>query len=120
MPAPEIESIETTLRLNQALQLARRGKLREAEAVVVPGGGAPRTALEVQALAALATGAGDYNRALPLWRLLLQHDSGQAEARRMIAAIELWQARPSWYAFLLPGAGVLGLILLVVILLRVL
>ena len=120
MPAPEIEAIETTLRLNQALQLARRGRLREAESIVVPGGGAPRTPLELHALAALATGAGDYNRALPIWRQLAQAEPGHAEARRMIAAIELWQIRPSWYGFLLPGAGVLGLIVLVVVLLRVL
>jgi hypothetical protein len=35
----------------------------------------------------------------------------------MIAAIELWQMRPTWYRFIPMGAATLGVVLLVVVLL---
>ena len=108
-----LESLETTLRLLQAQQLARRGKLREAMAVVTPGGLPPTDPALLQALAALATGAGDYRTALPLWRLLLEREPGHAYARRMVAAIELWQARPAWMPWLWPVAATLGGVLVV-------
>jgi len=118
MAESEIESLETTLRLVQALGYARRGRLREAQAVIAPGGTPPADPLSLQALAALTTGAGDLRMALPLWRLLLERDPGHVEARRMIAAIELWQARPPWMRWLWPMVGgVLGVVLLVVLLL---
>jgi hypothetical protein len=117
MSTPSIESLETSLRLVQALHLARRGRMREAEGIVAPGGTPPLNPVELQALAALATGQGDYRRALPLWRLLRQRDAFNDEAKRMIDAIELWQARPAWMKFIVPGIAVLlGLVLLVVLL----
>jgi hypothetical protein len=39
-----IDALETTLRLLQVQQLARRGKLREAIEAVAPGGVPPRSA----------------------------------------------------------------------------
>jgi hypothetical protein len=117
MTAPSIESLETSLRLLQALHLARRGRLREAAAVVAPGGTPPANATELQAFAALTTGQGDYRRALPLWQLLRRRDAFNDEAKRMIEAIELWQARPVWMKFIVPGmAALLGVALLVVLL----
>jgi hypothetical protein len=117
MAESDIESLETTLRLLQALGFARRGRLREAQAVIAPGGTPPADSLSLHALAALTTGAGDYRMALPLWRLLLEREPDHAEARRMIAAIELWQARPPWMKWVWPLVGsVLGVVLLVVLL----
>lgn len=113
-----IESLETSLRLLQALALARRGRLREAMAVVAPGGVPPDDLLSLQAMAALATGAGDYRTALPLWQLILVREPDNREAARMIRAIELWQARPPWMQWIWGiVAGVVGVLLLVVLLL---
>ena len=119
MSVPETDMIETTLRLTQALNLARRGRLRDAEAAITGGGGVPQDAVALHALAALATAGGDLRRALQLWRLLLQRDPAHRDARRMIAAIELWLARPPWMVFVpwLAGAGFL--VVFVVILLWV-
>ncbi len=113
MADPGLESLDTSLRLLQAQQLARRGRLREAMAVVAPGGLPPADPVLLQALAALATGAGEYRTALPLWRLLLEREPGHAYARRMVAAIELWQARPPWMRWFWPLAAVLGGLVLV-------
>jgi len=103
------EPIATTLRLSKALGLARQGKLREAQQMLAAEGTLPENALELHALAALATGEGDYTRALRLWRLLLQREPGHAEAKRMIDSIELWLSRPSWFQFIPIGAALLTL-----------
>jgi len=117
MSTPSTEALAISLRLTQALHLARRGRSREAQAVLTPDGAPPANPTELQALAALATGQGDYRRALPLWRLLRQRDPANREAQRLIDAIELWQARPPWMKFVLPAAGaLLGVALLVVLL----
>lgn len=108
MAEPSIEFLETTLRLQQALNLARRGRLREAQAEVAPGGVPPDDLLSLQALAALATFAGDYRKALPLWKLIQVREPDHAEAARMVAAIELWQARPSWIRWVWPAVGAVG------------
>ncbi len=108
MADPGIESLETSLRLLRAQQLARRGKLREAMAVVAPGGIPTADPLCLHALAALATGAGDYRTALPLWRTLLEREPGHAEARRMVYASELWLARPPWMKWAWTIVGCVG------------
>jgi len=114
MSTPSTESLETALRLVQALHLARRGRLRDAQAAVAPEGAPPANPTELHALAALLTGQGDYLRALPLWRLLRERDAFNDEAARMIAAIELWQARPPWMKYVIPAAGaLLGVALLI-------
>ena len=59
-----IEALETSLRLLQVQQLARRGRLREAIEVVAPGGVPPADPLLLQTFAALVTGAGNYRMAL--------------------------------------------------------
>lgn len=112
-----IESLETTLRLLQAQQLARRGRLREAMAVLAPGGIPTDDPVMLHALAALATGAGDYRTALPLWRTLLERDPANRDARRMINAIELWLARPPWLKWFWPAViSVVAVVLTVVVL----
>ena len=103
------EPITTTLRLSKALGLARQGRLREAQQMLAAEGTLPENALELHALAALATGEGDYTRALRLWRLLLQREPGHAEAKRMIDSIELWLSRPAWFQFIPAGLVVFGL-----------
>ncbi len=120
MAATDLEPLETTLRLLQAQQLARRGRLREAMNVLAPAGTPPGESVLLQAMAALATGAGDYRKALPLWRLLLEREPGHAEARRMIYVIELWQARPAWMRWFWPAVGAVAGIGVVVALLLVL
>jgi hypothetical protein len=115
-----IEALETSLRLLQAQQLARRGRLREAIEVVAPGGVPPADNVLLQTLAALATGAGNYRMALPLWRQLLERDPENREARRMIYVIELWAARPPWMQWFWPLVGcAAGAVLLVVVLMLV-
>ena len=108
MAESSIGPLETSLRLLQAQQLAGRGGLREAMAVVALGGLPPAEPELLHALAALATGAGDYRMALPLWRLLVERDPENAYARRMVAAIELWQARPPWMQWFWPAAITAG------------
>lgn len=100
------ESIATSLRLTKSLNLARQGRLREAQQLLAAEGTLPENPLELHALAALATGDGDYARAQRLWRLLLQREPGHAEAKRMIDAIDLWQSRPSWFQYLPIGGMV--------------
>jgi len=108
------ESIATTLRLSKALGLARQGKLREAQQMLAAEGTLPENALELHALAALATGEGDYTRAQRLWRLLLQREPGHAEAKRMIDSIELWLSRPAWFQFIPVGLSVFAVGLVIV------
>lgn len=112
-----IEALETTLRLLQVQQLARRGKLREAIETVAPGGVPPADPLLLQTYAALVTGAGNYRMALPLWQQLLEHDPENREARRMIYSIQLWAARPPWMQWFWPAAGCAGAVVLLVVLL---
>lgn len=102
------ESIATCLRLGKSLGLARQGRLREAQQLLAAEGTLPESALELHALASLATGDGDYARAQRLWRLLLQREPGHAEAKRMIDAIELWTTRPAWMSYLPIGAALAG------------
>ena len=115
-----IEALETTLRLLQVQQLARRGKLREAIEAVAPGGVPPSDPLLLQTFAALVTGAGNYRMALPLWQQLLERDPENREARRMIQTIQLWAARPPWMQWFWPLVGcAAGAVLLLVVLLLV-
>jgi len=109
------ESIATTLRLSKALSLSRQGKLREAQQLFAAEGTLPEDTLELHALAALATGEGDYTRAQRLWRLLLQREPGHAEAKRMIDSIELWLSRPAWFQFIPAGLVVFGVGLVLVL-----
>jgi cytochrome c-type biogenesis protein CcmH/NrfG len=120
MPASPTNSISTTLNLAKALALARNGQMKAAQALLTASVGIPDDPIELHALAALVTSAGDFPRALTLWRQLLQRDPRHAEARRMIAAIELWQIRPTWYGFIPIGAATLAVVLLVIVLLYVL
>lgn len=108
--------ISASLRLMKALSLARHGKLRAAQTILAAAGTLPDNAVELHALAALVTSEGDYPRALRLWRLLLQREPAHAEARRMIASIELWLSRPPWFRFIPAGAAVLLIVVLVSIL----
>ncbi len=107
------EPVATALRLSKALGLARHGKLREAQQLLAAEGTLPENPLELHALAALATGEGDYLRAQRLWRLLLQREPGHAEAKRMIDSIDLWLSRPSWCRFIPVGLGVVALVVII-------
>lgn len=109
------ESIATCLRLSKSLGLARQGRLREAQQLLAAEGTLPESSLELHALAALATGDGDYSRALRLWRLLLQREPGHAEAKRMIDSIELWLSRPAWCSYLPIGLVVASVGLLIIL-----
>ena len=117
MPASPTDSIGTTLNLAKALALARSGQMKAAQALLTASGGIPKDPTELHALAALVTSAGDFPRALTLWRQLLQQEPRHAEALRMIAAIERWQMRPPWYRFIPVGVATLGAVLLVFVLL---
>ena len=108
--------ISASLRLIKALRLARAGKLRAAQTILAAEGTLPENPVELHALAALVTSEGDYPRALRLWRLLRQREPGHAEARRMIASIELWLSRPAWFRFIPAGVFVLLMVILVSIL----
>ncbi len=114
------EHLETSLLLLRAQQLARRGRLREAMAVLAPGGVPPASPLLLQAYAALATGARDYRTALPVWRELHQQDPANLEARRMIYAIELWSRRAPWMQWFWPAVTLGGVALLAAVLLLLL
>ncbi|HEX2854859.1 MAG TPA: hypothetical protein VHO24_16620 [Opitutaceae bacterium] len=117
MPDAPESAISTSLRLTKALGLARQGKLQPAEQLLAPQNTIPSSAVELHALAALVTHQGDYERALRLWRLLLQKQPGHPEARRMIPMIELWVGRPAWHRFVPLGAGVLASLVVGVVLL---
>jgi hypothetical protein len=105
-------SISASLQMAKALALARKGKYQEAETTLIPNGTPPAESVLLHAQAALVTSSGDYARALQLWRSLLEHDSQNAEARRMIASIELWLSRPSWMRFIPLVAAVAGALIL--------
>ena len=112
---PSGTAIVASLRLSKALALAQRGELASAQRLLSPQGALPAHNTELQALAALATTAGDYERALELWRQLLQRQPQNAEARRMIGSIEVWLARPSWAPYVPWACG--GLVALVALVL---
>jgi hypothetical protein len=116
MADPTDAPISTSLRLIKALRLARHGKLQAAQTILAAAGTLPDNPVELHALAALVTSEGDYPRALRLWRLLLQREPSHAEAKRMIASIELWLSRPAWFRFIPAGAVVLLMVILVSIL----
>lgn len=105
-------AVSTSLRLTKALGLARQGKFQSALQLLAPGDTLPANPVELHALAALVTHQGDYERALRLWRLLLQREPSHPEARRMIPMIELWVNRPAWHRFVPLGAGVLASVIL--------
>jgi hypothetical protein len=107
--------ILTSLRLLKAMNLARRGKMRAAQALLGAEGSAPENLVELHALAALVTSEGDYPRALRLWRLLLDREPRHAEAKRMIASIELWLSRPPWVRYVPAGAMALLVVIVVVV-----
>ena len=116
---PSSTAIAASLRLSKALSLAQNGQLAAAQRLLSPQGDLPVNNTELQALASLVTTAGDYERALDLWRQLLQRQPQHAEARRMIAAIEVWLARPSWVAYVpwaCGGVVALGVLVLVLVL----
>jgi len=117
-PTPSA-SISTSLNLAKALGLARQGRLQAAQLSLSGAGGPPADPVELHALAALVTSAGDFPRALGLWHQLLRQDPRHAEARRMIDAIELWQSRPPWYRFIPAGAAALGIGLAAVVVLLI-
>jgi hypothetical protein len=100
-------SISASLQMARALALARKGKFQEAEATLVPDKNQSPEPVLLHAQAALVTSAGDYSRALQLWKSLLESEPRHAEAKRMIASIELWLSRPSWMRFV-PLAGLLA------------
>lgn len=105
--------ILSCLRLMKALALARRGRMRAAQSLLVAEETSPENLIELHALAALVTSEGDYPRALRLWRMLLDRDPRHAEAKRMIASIELWISRPPWVRFV--PAGAVALIVLIAV-----
>ena len=109
-------SIATSLRLMKALSLARRGKIRAAQAVLGADGTLPANPVELHALAALVTSEGDYPRALRLWQVLLDREPGHREAQRMIASIELWLSRPPWVRYVPIGSAVLLVVIIILVL----
>ena len=112
---PSGTAIVASLRLSKALALAQRGECAAAQRLLSPQGSLPSHNTELQALAALVTTAGDYERALELWRQLLQRQPQNAEARRMIGSIEVWLARPSWAPYVPWACG--GAVVLVALVL---
>lgn len=109
-------TIPDTLRLLKARELANQGRLREAEALL---GGAENPSADpslLHHLAVIVTRQGDYPRARRLWRQLEQVRPGDAEALRMIDAIETWQDRPVWVGYVPAGAACLLVALLALIL----
>jgi hypothetical protein len=99
--------ILSCLRLLKVLNLSRRGKMRAAQSLLAAEETSPENLVELHALAALVTSDGDYPRALRLWRLLLERDPRHAEAKKMIASIELWVSRPPWVRYVPAGAAAL-------------
>lgn len=115
MSTPVPATIGLSLHLARALDLARRGEYRAAQRALSANGEPPENVTALHAYAAVITATGDYTRALHFWRLLQARDSRHPEARRMIAAIELWQSRPSWYRFIPAGAAAALVLILAVV-----
>ena len=107
--------ILSCLRLMKALELARRGRMRAAQALLAAEETAPENLVELHALAALVTSEGDFPRALRLWQMLLERDPRNTEAKRMIASIELWVSRPPWVRYVPAGAVALVVLIALII-----
>ena len=105
MDAAPGTSIAVSLRVAQAMGLARRGKLKDAQALLSADRAIPEDTLSLEVLAALATAEGDYLRGLRLWEQLLLRNPEHTEARRMIDAIEVWLSRPTWAKYVPLGAA---------------
>ncbi len=114
MATTSTDSIALHLQLSRALAYAQRRQWTEAERVLSDRA-VPEHPLTLEALAAVVTSEGDYERALRLWERLLQFDPNHIQARRMIAAIELWLTRPSWAGYVPYGLGaaVIGILVMV-------
>jgi len=95
------------------MSLARQGRVKEAESTIVANGALPTDPLSLEVLAVIVTAGGDYGRGLQIWRQLLQLDPKHAEAKRMIACIELWLSRPPWARYVPAGLATLVAILVV-------
>ena len=87
------------------MSLARQGKIKEAQALLIAERPIPQDDLALELLAMLVTSEGDYLRGLRLWEQLQQRKPQHAEAKRMIGAIELWLSRPSWMRYAPLGAA---------------
>jgi hypothetical protein len=107
--------ILSCLRLLKVLNLSRRGKMRAAQSLLAAEETSPENLVELHALAALVTSDGDYPRALRLWRLLLERDPRHAEAKKMIASIELWVSRPPWVRYVPAGAAAVLVVIVIAI-----
>ena len=105
-------SIALSLRLVKANELARQDRIKEAKDLLAPDGQPPEDSVALETLAALVTREGDYIRALHLWQTLLRREPRHAEALRLIAALEVWMARPPWFQFLPLAAGAALLLVL--------
>src|ERR1051326_4173298 len=106
------ESISLSLRLIKVKELADNGRFKEAEALLAPDGAPPENSIALHTLAAVVTKAGNYARALALWKTLQQRDPKNLKAREMITAIETWMSRPGWVRF--PPAGAAATLVLLV------
>lgn len=96
MDTPSGQAIVVSLQVAKAMSLARQGKVQEAEALLAVGETPPTEPLSLEVLAVIVTARGDYARGLSLWQQLLRLNPQHAEAKRMVACIELWLSRPSW------------------------
>ncbi len=99
MPSVTSAIPDTLLQL-KARELADQGRLREAEALLASAESPSADPALLHTLAVIVTRQGDYPRARRLWRQLEQARPGDAEAERMIEAIENWQTRPAWIGYL--------------------
>lgn len=96
MDTPPGQAIVVSLQVAKSMSLARQGKVKEAEALLAVNPSAPVDPLSLEVLAVIVTAQGDYRRGLSLWQQLLRLKPQHAEAKRMVACIELWLGRPSW------------------------
>lgn len=111
MNAVTDESISLSLRLIKINELAGAGRLKEAEALLAPDGAPPENPVALHTLAAIVTKTGNYARALALWKMVLQRDAKNVEAREMVVAIETWMSRPAWFRFLPAGAAAAAVVI---------
>lgn len=107
MPAAPAETpvIPQMLRLLKARELAEQGRLREAETMLAGAESPSADPDALHTLAVIVTRQGDHERARRLWQRLAQARPGDAEAERMIEAIDVWEERPAWMVFA-PAAAV--------------
>lgn len=114
-PATAQAAIPDTLRILRARELADKGRLREAEAGLAGADSSSADPALLHTLAVVVTRQGDYARARRLWRQLAQLRSGDPEIEGMIEAIEIWQERPAWIAYV-PHVAAAALSLLLALL----